>query len=165
MSFIKDNLSEGEEVRVYARIHPIIFFDTIVWMILSIGLIAYGKFYVEVSSQWTKYLSIFMLLVALFRLIKVGIYKYSTEVAVTNKRVIAKFGFIEREVIELPLMKVESVIIDQSVLERVLGSGSVAVRGTGTGMAPVRFIDNPIEFRNILNEAIADARTRYQKEV
>jgi hypothetical protein len=46
----------------------------------------------------------------------------------------------------------------------VLGAGSVGVRGTGTGMAPVRFIDNPIEFRNVLNATIAEARTKYQHE-
>lgn len=165
MSFITDNLVEGEEVRIYAKIHPIIFFDTVAWLLLSILVIGYGKFYAEVSDGMTKYMSLGLLLVALFRLIKVGIYKYSTEVAVTNKRVIAKFGFIEREVIELPLTKVESVIIDQSVLERVLGSGSIGVRGTGTGMAPVRYIDNPLEFRNILNQAIAEARSQYQKEL
>ena len=165
MSFITDNLSEGEEVRIYAKIHPIIFYDTIVWLLLSIMLIAYGNFYVEASSGLIRYLSIGLLLIAFIRLCKAGIYKYSTEVAVTNKRIIAKFGLIEREVIELPLMKIESVIIDQSVLERVLGSGSVGVRGTGTGMAPVRYIDNPLEFRNALNEAIAEARGSYQKEI
>jgi len=164
MSFITDNLSEGEEVRVYAKIHPIIFFDTAVWIALSVALILYGSFVAEVSASWTRYLSIGLLLVALIRLFKVGIYKYSTEIAVTNSRIIAKFGLIERETIELPLLKIESVVIDQSVLERLVGSGSVGVRGTGTGMAPVPFIDNPIEFRNILNKCIAEARADYQKE-
>lgn len=120
--------------------------------------------YAGVSEGWIKYLSIGLVLVALLRLAKAGIYKFSTEMAVTNRRVIAKFGLIQRASVEIPLLKIESVIIDQSVIDRILGSGSVAVRGTGTGMAPVRYIDNPIEFRNALNAAISDRRSETNKE-
>lgn len=164
MSFIKDNLSEGEEVRVYGVIHPIIFLDTAIWLALSVILIAYSSLYAGVSDGWVKWLSIGLALVALIRFAKAAIYKFSTEVAVTNRRVIAKFGLIERATIEIPLLKIESVIIDQSILDRVFGSGSVGVRGTGTGMAPVRFIDNPIEFRNILNQTIAERRKENHKD-
>ena len=47
---------------------------------------------------------------------------------ITNRRMMAKFGFIRRETVEIPLLKVESVLIEQSILERIIGSGSVAVR-------------------------------------
>lgn len=164
MSFIKDNLSEGEEVKIYAQIHPIIFLDTAIWLIISVGLIIYSSAYAGVSDDWIRYLSIGLVLVALLRLVKAGIYKYSTEMAVTNRRIIAKFGLIQRASIEIPLLKIESVIIDQSVIDRLLGSGSVAVRGTGTGMAPVRFIDNPLEFRNVLNSTIAARRAEIGKD-
>jgi hypothetical protein len=40
-----------------------------------------------------------------------------------------------------------------------MDAGSVAVRGTGVAMAPVRFIDKPVEFRNKLNEAIASRKS------
>ncbi len=164
MSFIQDNLGDGEEVRIYADIHPIIFFDTAVWLLISIVLIIYSSIFAGVNDEWIRWLSIGLVLVALLRLAKAAIYKYSTEMAVTNRRIIAKFGLIERTTIEIPLLKIESVIIDQSILERLLGSGSVAARGTGTGMAPVRFIDNPIEFRNALNSAIAQRRESLKKD-
>jgi uncharacterized membrane protein YdbT with pleckstrin-like domain len=73
---------------------------------------------------------------------------------------IAKFGFIARETLEIPLNRVESVSIDQSVMERITNCGTVAIHGTGQMMAPVKFIDSPIEFRNQLNEAIADYKAR-----
>lgn len=40
----------------------------------------------------------------------------TTELAVTNKRVIAKTGLVQRKTIEMFLSKVESVQIDQSIL-------------------------------------------------
>jgi uncharacterized membrane protein YdbT with pleckstrin-like domain len=164
MSFIKNNLSEGEEVRIYGEIHPIIFLDTVIWLGLSVILITYSSLYAGVGYGWVKWLSVGLVLVALIRLSKAAIYKLSTEIAVTNLRIIAKFGLIERATIEIPLLKIESVIIDQSIIDRIFGAGSVGVRGTGTGMAPVRFIDNPIEFRNELNKAIAERRDETNKD-
>src|ERR1700756_3632623 len=44
----------------------------------------------------------------------------STELAITNRRVIAKFGFIQRHTVEINLDKVEALRVDQSVWGRVL---------------------------------------------
>ncbi|WP_295449098.1 PH domain-containing protein, partial [uncultured Thiodictyon sp.] len=51
----------------------------------------------------------------------------STELAVTNKKIIAKTGFIRRDTIEMLLPKVESVQVIQSLFGRVLNYGSVAL--------------------------------------
>jgi len=71
----------------------------------------------------------------------------TTELVVTNKKLIAKVGFVKRRTIELLLNKVESVQVNQSVLGRMLNYGSVIVSGAGTPQAPVKGISNPIEFR------------------
>ena len=71
----------------------------------------------------------------------------TTEVAITNKKIIAKFGFIRRNTIELLLPKIESVQVNQSILGRVLNYGSIVASGAGNPQAPVPGIDNPIEFR------------------
>ena len=99
--------------------------------------------------------SLFIALIGLVKFLEALIHQMCTEIAITNKRVMAKTGFIARETLEIPLNRVESVTIDQAVLERLTQCGTVAVRGTGHAMAPIRFIDNPVEFRNQLNEAIA----------
>ena len=56
----------------------------------------------------------------------------TTEIAITNKRIIAKFGFISRSTIEINLPKVESVQVDQSVMGRMLDYGTVVFSGAGT---------------------------------
>jgi len=71
----------------------------------------------------------------------------TTELAVTNKKIIAKFGFIKRDTIELLLSKAESVQVNQSILGRLFNYGSVVVAGAGNPQAPVPGIDKPIEFR------------------
>ena len=49
----------------------------------------------------------------------------------SNKRVLIKTGIVARKSIEVLLNKVESIGVEESGLGRVLGYGTVVVRGTG----------------------------------
>jgi uncharacterized membrane protein YdbT with pleckstrin-like domain len=71
----------------------------------------------------------------------------STELAVTNKRVIAKTGFIRRETIEINLIKVESIQVNQGIFGRIFNFGSLKINGTGSSSAPITGICNPLVFR------------------
>ena len=71
----------------------------------------------------------------------------STELAITNKKIIAKFGFIKRNTIEILLLKVESIQVHQSFFGRMLNYGSIVVSGAGNPQAPVPGISDPIQFR------------------
>ena len=82
----------------------------------------------------------------------------TTELAITNKKIIAKFGFIKRDTIELLLPRAESVQVNQSILGRMFNYGSVIVSGAGNPQAPVPGIDSPIEFRKRFME-IQEAST------
>ena len=87
-------------------------------------------------------------LIGLFSLFGAWLRRWTTELAVTDKRIIFKRGFIRRRTIEMNMDKVESVDVDQSVLGRILDYGDITVRGTGTGIEPLKGIDSPIDFRN-----------------
>ncbi|MDK6075568.1 PH domain-containing protein [Massilia varians] len=76
----------------------------------------------------------------------------TTELVITNKRVIAKFGLISRKTVELKNSKVESVQVDQSIMGRVLNFGSIVVAGAGGPQAPIPNISAPLQFRSKLNE-------------
>ena len=71
-----------------------------------------------------------------------------TEIAVTNRRVIYKKGFIRRRTNEMNMDKVESVQVQQSILGRMLDYGTVTILGTGEGFETLRTIASPIELRN-----------------
>ena len=85
----------------------------------------------------------------LFGLIAV-INVMTTELAVTNKKVIGKTGFIQRVSIDLPLDKLESINIDQGVMGRILGFGRVSIRGVGGNNVSIPFIKNPLDFRRVV---------------
>ena len=83
----------------------------------------------------------------------------ATEMAVTSKRVIVKVGLLRRKTIELFLPRVESVIVEQGLLGRMLGYGSVVVRGTGGTAEPFKKVRSPLEFRRQVQQHIEDLTT------
>jgi uncharacterized membrane protein YdbT with pleckstrin-like domain len=83
----------------------------------------------------------------------------TTELAITNKRVIAKTGLIERRTTEMFLEKIESIQVDQSILGRLFDFGSVVISGTGIHSAPFKNISDPLALRRNFMMA-ADARQR-----
>ena len=44
--------------------------------------------------------------------------------------------------------KIENVDVDQSLLGRIFGDGTVVVRGTGGSLEPIRMISDPLTFRS-----------------
>lgn len=81
----------------------------------------------------------------------------STELAITDKRVIAKFGFISRQTVEIKLSKVESMQIKQGILGRIFNYGSLVVAGAGTPYAPIPGISDPLTFRKKFMETQENA--------
>jgi uncharacterized membrane protein YdbT with pleckstrin-like domain len=77
----------------------------------------------------------------------------TTEIAITNKRVIAKFGFISRSTVEINLAKVESIQVDQSLAGRMFNYGTVIISGAGNPVAPITDVADPLEFRKKFMEA------------
>ena len=101
-------------------------------------------------------------LLALAAALAVGPWiRYSTtEFAVTNKRIMAKVGFIRRNTLDLLLTKVESIQVDQTILGRFLDFGSVVVVGTGGSQDPLHMIASPLELRKHAQEQIAEVQER-----
>ena len=77
----------------------------------------------------------------------------TTELAITNKRVIAKTGFISRQTVELNINKVESIQVNQSILGRIFNFGTLIISGAGNPQAPIPNISDPMAFRRAFMES------------
>jgi uncharacterized membrane protein YdbT with pleckstrin-like domain len=78
--------------------------------------------------------------------------RWSDEFAITNKRVIVKTGLISRKTLEMNISKIESVNVDQSILGRILGYGTIKVIGTGGTREEFHKIKRPLQFRKKFQE-------------
>src|SRR5580704_484567 len=68
-------------------------------------------------------------LVGAFLLIKHWFLRWITEVAVTDRRIVYKTGFINRSSVEMNMDKVVSVDVEQSILGRLLNYGDIRILG------------------------------------
>jgi uncharacterized membrane protein YdbT with pleckstrin-like domain len=78
----------------------------------------------------------------------------ATEMAVTNKRVIVKTGIASRRTFEMLLSKIESIGVQESVMGRMFGFGTVTIRGTGGTPDSFAKIAHPLEFRKQVQQHI-----------
>lgn len=136
MSYVQSNLMPNEEVIATGKLHW--------WAYAPSGaLAAFGLMLMAGSPVFGGV----MLIAALMLMVKAWINTISTELAITNRRVIAKFGFIRRSTIELLHKNVESFHVDQGVMGRILNFGTIVVNGTGGVRTPIPNIAAPLEFR------------------
>ncbi len=73
--------------------------------------------------------------------------RWSSEFAITNRRIIIKTGLIQRKTVELNIHHVESVNVEQSVMGRILDYGTVTIIGSGGTREVFSHIESPMEFR------------------
>jgi uncharacterized membrane protein YdbT with pleckstrin-like domain len=109
------------------------------------------------STISPKVMAIFgaVVLVAAIITFSYGVAKRNaTEMAVTNRRVLIKTGMTSRRTLDLMLSRVESIGVEETTAGRVLGYGSVIVRGTGGTPEPFEMIAHPQEFRRAVQEQI-----------
>lgn len=124
-SYIESALTKGEQVIYQGRVSvwsqgPLLLLGLILLMFYGLGLIFWA----------------------------IAAIRYqTTELAITNKRVIAKFGLISRATIEINLQKIESIQVRQGILGRIFNFGSIIVAGAGSPQAPVPGISDPMKFR------------------
>ena len=155
MSYVERVLQPGEVVRHIGSVHWHIYLPGLLVMLAAIVTIAWAELGASHSIFW-EVLAGFLALIASFLLIPEWFTWWTTEIAVTNHRIIYKAGLIRRDTVEILMDKVESVDVDQSILGRLLGYGTVTVRGTGAGFEPLKRIGQPIELRNHIMRVARD---------
>jgi uncharacterized membrane protein YdbT with pleckstrin-like domain len=87
---------------------------------------------------------------ALIAFARACFWKWATELAVTNRRIIYKRGIVWRDTVEMNMGKVETVEVQQSLLGRLLNYGTLQVKGTGQSIEHLRTIARPVALRNAI---------------
>ena len=150
-SYVQQNLTSNEEIQHQCKISKwYLFPQMFVGVLLLVFGLAAGAL-TEIDPTASA-LSKVMFGSALFIIVRALIYYFTTELAVTNKRVISKAGFISRKTVEINITKLESVTVDQGILARIFKFGSVTASGTGGSIAPIKGIYNPLAFRKLALE-------------
>ncbi|HEX4331014.1 MAG TPA: PH domain-containing protein [Usitatibacter sp.] len=130
MSYIDESLVQGESIVHRAHVS---WWSQFGYIVLGILTFWFLLGFVFLAIAWVKV--------------------HSTEIAITNRRIIAKFGFIRRRTIEINIAQVEALRVEQGFWGRLLNFGTIIVSGTGSSLEPAPDIADPLVFRRKFMEA------------
>jgi uncharacterized membrane protein YdbT with pleckstrin-like domain len=154
MSYVNSVLQPDEKIRCISHLHWIIFIPGASFVVLSVIVFCVGLAQPEIRGLWYA-LAALLLAFGLASLFQAWFRRVTTEIAVTNRRIIYKKGFISLQSVEMQMDKVSTVDVTQSVMGRILGYGDIEIRAVGAvsdddsrGMEKLINIESPIEFRN-----------------
>jgi uncharacterized membrane protein YdbT with pleckstrin-like domain len=153
MSYVDEHLLPGERVTYRARRHWLLFAWPVTFLFLAILSVAF----LVVLDLWPEgrwILPLIFGLLALIFVVKPAVEYLTSEFAVTDKRVVAKTGLVQRDSHETLLSKIEAIGVDQTLLGRVFNYGTVTIVGTGGTREPFALIADPLEFRRQVQSQI-----------
>jgi uncharacterized membrane protein YdbT with pleckstrin-like domain len=175
MLYIEQSLGPNEELVHVGKFHwmyTVQAFMAIIWGIIISLMIVVGGVIVYKQMNWfpaelpifegVQYLhpglriaSFIAFVLGLLSFAQLMVVKATTEIAITNSRLVYKRGLVARHVGEMSIDRIEGVNVLQTILGRLFNYGRLAVRGMGIGEVILPPIEDPLAFR----QAIEKART------
>ncbi|HAU28890.1 MAG TPA: hypothetical protein DCW68_02115 [Rhodospirillaceae bacterium] len=170
MSYIEENLAQGERVLYIARFPWVYTANAIAFFFFCVALALVALIAIPVKSdsgfgfvvinswrdithiQW--YLSAGLFAFGFLRFAYMMLVEQTTEIAVTSLRFIYKRGILSRDINSVNIDRVEGCDVKQGFLGFLMGYGMVEVRGTGIGEVRIPPVSRPKDLANSVQQAI-----------
>jgi Bacterial PH domain len=140
MGYVEQHLERDERVVYRGVLHPIVYVGPALVALIGVALLLWSM---SAKNGVATMGSLILFTPIVLRAFEVR----QAEFAVTSKRVIMKYGIIQRHSLELLLQKIEGAKVEQDIVGRLLGYGTLVVNGTGGTHEPFRNMAAPLEFR------------------
>jgi uncharacterized membrane protein YdbT with pleckstrin-like domain len=156
MASLDRQLLPGERIVHRARPHWVMFVGSL--LLAAAGVALGGSLQYFAGDYWYAGAAV----AALALVLAVGhALRYATsDYAVTDKRVLARLGVIERRSMETLLSKIEAIEVEQNLPGRLLGYGTITITGTGGTQETLERIAAPLEFRRRVQGQIVELEER-----
>jgi uncharacterized membrane protein YdbT with pleckstrin-like domain len=150
MASLEAHLLAGERMVRRSRPHWILFGGPLLVGLTGVVLGAV----LQITRQDYWYAGAAVVGLALLLAIGPALRYLSTEFAITDKRVIARLGLLQRRSLETLLSKIEAIEVEQDLTGRLLGYGTLVIVGTGGTRESIPRIPAPLEFRRQVQSQI-----------
>lgn len=139
---LKRMMVSGEEVVLRAELHNAIYWKSIAILILGALLWLFVA----------RPLGYLLLTVGIIMVVLSIITKHYLLLAITNKRVLARYGLLQMDVVDIRFSKIESIDLERMLPGHLFGYATVVVMGTGQRFIRIPYIANAEAFRRYHNE-------------
>ena len=148
MSYIEQSLGANETVHYTARFPTVRYFAA--WLVLVAGFV--GGFVCLLYG--TSVIAALAVVCAIAVFCSILYRPWTTEIAVTNLRLIYKRGFFQRRTNDLQLHSIEEVRIRQNFWGRMFNYGNVEFHGTGVDDLRLPTLTDPVAVQKAVQEAL-----------
>jgi uncharacterized membrane protein YdbT with pleckstrin-like domain len=155
MSYVKHVIQPGERIVMVGHISWIVYWRAILFVVLAVVLLILELMLLSQGDARTllmKGTAVAFGLAALIGAAHAWFVRWTTEIAVTDKRIIFKRGFIRRQTAEMSVDKATTVDVNQSIGGRIFDYGSIHIHAAG-GAGAIERLDHvaaPIALRNAI---------------
>lgn len=156
MSYVDSNLVPGEVVLYRTGVSLWAYLQ---YVLMSLAMMAVA-WYLWAHHEFPVFVPVVLACVAVLLSLLSEVLRNANELAVTTERVIIKVGWLWVKSAVLYLTRVEGVEVKQSIIGRMLGYGTVQVRGVGTEVFPVQYVLDPLQFRREIFTAASERARR-----
>lgn len=164
--YLQDILLPQEKILHHAKVHYILYAPGILLMALALSLVyfvpdilyAAGVSYDtwKTANSVTKFLCVSLFMGGIALLLRAWLCIYSTEVVVTNMRVLVKIGISTATTAELDRHRISSVVVTKPLLGRILDYGWISILGFSGTISGLPVLSHPHEIqKHIYHSPIA----------
>ena len=140
---LQDRLVKGEKIVKVARLSPAGLF----WRAGAVAFLAM-LFWWFVAFELAMILGIAALLMTGYAYLQREILM----LALTNKRVLVRYGALQIDVVDIHFDKIESIEIERMITGYMMGYARVVIMGTGTRYISIPYVANARAIRKAYNE-------------
>ena len=134
MAFPDESLAQGEEVKLHLHPHWIVMVAPLFWTVVAVAGVIAGAIFLPTNSTGTVGLvaiGVIALVLFLWLAFAPFVVWRSTHFVFTNERVISRSGVFSQHTENIPMDRVSDVQLDQSLFDRILGCGKLALASPG----------------------------------
>src|SRR6202008_4743982 len=137
---------------------------TAAWLSLLVPLVLVLAAYSQAQTQPDPYTmgAGVLLIFGLLNFLSMMIRKWSTEIGVTSHRFVESYGLLSMHTNEIALPNIEGVRVNQTILGRIFGYGTVRIEGTGVDSVTTPSIADPVGFVRAIQTAREHTAQRFE---
>lgn len=138
---------KADNAPVYlARLHWILFF----WPFMLV----FGGMFLAVQWPELKSLSLVIVVAGLFWGVMSAMTYHFSSLTIKKNQVILRSGMLVRQTVDIPLLKIESIDIRQTLSGSLLRYGSLVITGTGGTRYLIPYLDKPLTCRRHIEQLL-----------
>lgn len=137
-------VNDDPNVVYFTRLHWLIFFGPVMALFVAFAL----GFYVPPLTQIAAMFQIF----ALIWIAMTWATYYFSSITIQKQKVILRTGILVRKTVDVPLSKIETIDIRQSILGSMFNYGMLIITGTGGTRHFINFLHRPLTCRRYIEQ-------------